>query len=1271
MIARRSLLRELVALCAVVGGLLFVWSAPASAQRMHEFSKSFGGEGSGEGQLSRPGALAVSDATGDVYVIDRGNSRVEIFSSSGAYIGQFNGSASPTGVFSWPFAHRELSEGAIAVDNSTNPLDPSRGDVYVVDVGHEVVDKFSASGAYIGQITSNPSVVAQNGSDNFIGVAVDLNGGLWVEDEYGYIIGQFNDAAPVNEYLSSLHPDIPVVEGFEPGLGNVGLAFDSEGNVYVGSQPRLVTSQFTFPIEFSKTGEALVEKLDDEETTGLAVDESSGDVYVDHETSVAAYTPAETLIERFGSAQMQTSEGIAVNSVTGTVYTANANSQEIDVFPAFVVPDVSTGPASNLAETSATVGGVVNPDGLAVTSCVFEYGTTTAYGQSEPCSPSPGSGGSPVAVSAELKGLERSTEYHFRLRVANANGSNVGQDHTFVTPEPVALSEEAVSDVSSASALFSVQVNPGGADATYSFEYGPSVAYGASVPLPAGDLGSGTVSESVSARAEGLLGGTTYHVRVAASNLLGTVYGPDETFTTQAAGGAFVLPDGRAWEMVSPPNKDGALIFQIGEGSSGYGGMVTASAGGGAITYTASAPLGANAAGNPAPFVNTQVLSRRGAGGWSSEDIISPQSVKVGFELNEAEYSFFSPDLSRAIVEPFGDSLYSPEATEQTPYVRDTVSGSYLPLVTASDVLPGVKFGPPSSHEDPQVLAVTPDFSHILFRSSFALTSNAVEAGSQKNLYEWSGGRLQLVNELPDHTVSKGAEFGGGSSGFEAKNNTNAFSSDGSRVFFQFEGSTGRSLYMRDTVAGQTVEVDAQAPGVSLPPAHKADFQIASVDGSKVFFLDEEPLTLDSKLKPVTQGNGGEPADLYVYEAGTGSLKDLTVDQNAGENAEVKEKVLGVSEAGSVVYFVAGGRLAEGAQAGQENLYVESETGSSWSPPRLVAVLSEEDGNDRTPGERLKLTSRVSPDGRYLTFMSDRGLTGYDNRDALSGVLDEEVFLYDRVSGALRCVSCNPTGARPDGVYDPTQEEVAQRKREKILVDAYGAWKGRWLAASIPGWTEPNSDIGISIAYQSRVLSDEGRMFFDSADALVPQDTNGLEDVYEYEPLGVGGSSGCTTAARTYVASAGGCVSLISSGTSGAESAFLDASESGSDVFFLTQARLVRQDVDSSFDVYDAHVCQESAPCASVPVVPPPCSSGDSCKAAPAPQPAVFGAPSSATFSGAGNVAASEPGSSSAPQRVKQGSSRGRHKQKRRGKSRGRGRKSSRVRRSLSVGTRR
>jgi hypothetical protein len=100
-----------------------------------------------------------------------------------------------------------------------------------------------------------------------------------------------------------------------------------------------------------------------------------------------------------------------------------------------------------------------------------------------------------------------------------------------------------------------------------------------------------------------------------------------------------------------------------------------------------------------------------------------------------------------------------------------------------------------------------------------------------------------------------------------------------------------------------------------------------------------------------------------------------------------------------------------------------------------------------------------------------------------------------------------------------------------------------------------------------------------------------------------------------------GCVGLISSGTSTKESAFLDASENGSDVFFLTASPLSPADSDQSYDMYDAHVCTSLSPCASgVVVAPPPCTTADSCRAASTPQPAIFGAPASATFAGAGNA---------------------------------------------------
>jgi hypothetical protein len=285
---------------------------------------------------------------------------------------------------------------------------------------------------------------------------------------------------------------------------------------------------------------------------------------------------------------------------------------------------------------------------------------------------------------------------------------------------------------------------------------------------------------------------------------------------------------------------------------------------------------------------------------------------------------------------------------------------------------------------------------------------------------------------------------------------------------------------------------------------------------------------------------------------------------------------------------------------------------------RLVAVVGGEDDPDWTgySGFLDGLTARVSPDGRWLAFMSSRSLTGYDNRDAFSGKPDEEVFTYHAETsgpGSLACASCDPTGARPAG--------VEYKKLEGNLTGGKQVWRpATWIAANIPGWTPYVQSTAL---YQSRYLSDEGRLFFNSSDALVPQDINKNEDVYEYEPVGVGG---CSNSSSTFNVRSGGCATLISSGTAVGESAFMDASENGNDVFFLTGEKLVAQDADTALDLYDAHACTAVSPCPNVPTSPPACTTADACRAAPASQPSLFGSPASATFAGVGNVTQAESG---------------------------------------------
>ena len=182
---------------------------------------------------------------------------------------------------------------------------------------------------------------------------------------------------------------------------------------------------------------------------------------------------------------------------------------------------------------AATLHASVNPNGSEVSECKFEYGTTLSYGSSAPCSPSPGSGESPVAVSAAIGGLAANTTYHFRVFAKNAGGEATGSDRTFTTlgPPPTVVTEPA-SAVAQTSATANGTVNPNGFEVSdCHFEYGPTTAYGLSAPC-AQSPGSGTSPVAVSAALESLSENAGYHFRVVATSANGTNVGSDRTFTT-------------------------------------------------------------------------------------------------------------------------------------------------------------------------------------------------------------------------------------------------------------------------------------------------------------------------------------------------------------------------------------------------------------------------------------------------------------------------------------------------------------------------------------------------------------------------------------------------------------------------------------------------------------------------------------------------------------------------------------------------------------------
>ncbi len=1189
-----------IAATFIVVAVLLLCSSPAHAfsQRGHAFGGSFGEAVAGE-PASRPSAIAVNEgSTGegarDIYVLESANDRVARFGPERKLIevwgfGVGGGkkyerckekclpglAGFGTGEFDNPVA--------IAVDNSTSSSDPSAGDVYVVANSTweaAVIDKFNPQGELVGKLIAKEEA-REEAEGTIDGVVVDSSGVVWVEredEEEDFLIQRFNDETH-NKLLESVELEVPeeLFEGERPT--RPGFAVDAADDLYITYEPdgkdfseregeeegrklpecekdRCLVAELKIgvnPISLLPEAQPVIEEFDPEDTTGVGVDlssptESSGDVYLDNLTSVAAFTSGGALIQRFGEAQLEggSGGGLAVDSTTGEVLVADQATGRID-----------------------------------------------DYVQTPP--------GSPV-----------------------------------VKPESV-----SAADVTSSSAKLRATIDPTGLETHYRFLYGtvsckgsPSPCTGIAPTEPA-DIGAGWIDEPVTAEVTGLAPSTTYHFVAVAHNESGgvanEVVSEEVTFTTLPSSETeAALPDGRAWELVSPPDKRGVAIEPI----SHEGGLIEASSDGQGIAYIAAAPAGEEEpAGNRAPEPTQLISTRRSAGSWVTRNITTPNESAQGIKAeSRREYQIFSSDLSLGVVFP-AEPLFGEAVSEAIYRWSSCAEGScYAPLAATSSPA-GLK-----------VMGATPDLAHaVVYSSSAPLKSGASGAG----LYEWSAeaeeaDHLMLVSILPNGEHATGELGLGTLQLYEGPRN--AISDDGSRLVWKAGTPSAAHLYASKLnkqaaeTKVETLQVDTPEAGVEPTAKPAPVFMTASVEGARVFFTDDQRLTKDAS--PESESTG----DLYVFEPNKPAgerVTDISPDISSGESAAVQGGVIGASEDGAYVYFVANGVLAEGAQPGDCqwggprvaacNLYVVHDGDGAWEKPRLIARLSNEDGpdwganaNDRTEYSLVEMTSRVSPSGRYLAFMSDRRLStqgrpgGYENTDEKSGEPDEEVYLYDALSGHLVCASCDPSGAQPVGVHD-IQESHEGRG---LLVDRPGIWSSEtedsfdhWLAASLPGWTGLSNHEAL---YQSRYLANDGRLFFNSADSLVKQDVNGKEDVYEYEPGGVG-SCGSGGAENTE----GGCVALISSGKSEQESAFLDASEDGNDVFFLTSAKLSQQDPDDAFDVYDARVCdgpgaqEECPPAASTPQSP--CESEGECKGAVV-SPPTFGAPTSSTLSGSGNL---------------------------------------------------
>jgi hypothetical protein len=593
----------------------------------------------------------------------------------------------------------------------------------------------------------------------------------------------------------------------------------------------------------------------------------------------------------------------------------------------------------------------------------------------------------------------------------------------------------------------------------------------------------------------------------------------------------------RGYEEVTPADKD----YSFGQTNHN---VAIPGPTGDAVAFNTYGPLPGAASGNIVNFS----LARRGPSGWTSRSIAPAQRPTAG-GTSYPIINAFSTDLSLFSVitsNPAPNPAALPDVGNL--YRANTNDGSY-------DLLTPLTSPPTSSYLE--FAGASPDLSHVTFQSFDPLVPGGPATGFDKGLYEWVGGTVRNVGILPDN-VTPASDALLGADGTNNARTTHAVSADGSRIVFTETSAIpglDAHVYIREN-GTSTVDASRSQRTVADTNTNPAIYAGASTDGSKIFFTSARELTDNATTGDDGSGNATDAGtDLYMYNMDDGRLNDLTVDTNPADlsTGAAVQGMVGASDDGSTVYFVALGALTPSASSGVPNLYVRR-----GADLRLIGALDYGD----TPVWSLlqtgfgALTSQVTPDGGALLFQSQAPLAGYDNTDATTGGPDAEVYRYTFADDRLVCVSCRPDGSRPNG-------------------------SANLSPAAISGNAPRN------------ITPDGGQVFFDTTDSLVPKDTNGKQDVYEFVD---------------------GRPQLVSTGTDRNDATFQNASADGRDVFFSTAGRLVGQDFDSHVDLYDARVGGGFPP---PPTPPAPCD-GDGC--APPPTLGPVSAPAATvTFGGAAN----------------------------------------------------